>query len=180
MKYFVSRHHGALEWAHRHGIEVHELIAHFDPSIIHDGDLVIGTLPINIVAEVNRRGGEYIHLSLNLPVEARGKELTADDMDAYGASLKKFWVSTDTFSQSRVTVCELDESEGQYGPNYYGHEISTKITQQGAILKLTAPESEIPRDVYIERLPESWRINISLDGDDIDYHVEITDDDEII
>lgn len=52
------------------------------------GDNILGTLPINLVAEVNARGGHYFHLTLELPADARGKELTADDMRHYGARLK--------------------------------------------------------------------------------------------
>jgi CRISPR-associated protein Csx16 len=47
-------------------------------------------LPINLVAEVNARGGTYFHLTLELPSDARGKELTAADMRTYGARLEGY------------------------------------------------------------------------------------------
>ena len=54
------------------------------------GDTVIGTLPVNLVARVCARGGRYLHLSLDLPAEARGRELTADELERYGARLEAY------------------------------------------------------------------------------------------
>jgi CRISPR-associated protein Csx16 len=85
----VTCHPGAAEWARRHGIEAHQ-IDHLHPSSIQPGDLIIGTLPIHLAAEVTRRQARYLHLQLDLPVEARGKELSADAMDSYGARLIEF------------------------------------------------------------------------------------------
>ena len=84
--FFISRHPGAIEWAARHGIMGAELVHHFDPESIEPDDVVIGTLPINLVAAVNSRGGIYQHLSMDLPPKARGKELSTDDMDKYGGT----------------------------------------------------------------------------------------------
>jgi CRISPR-associated protein Csx16 len=87
--YFVSRHPGAIDWAAAQGIEA-ELVTHFDPSIAMDGDVVIGSLPINLVAQVCAQGARYMHLSLVIPAEYRGKELTAELMDEFGAKLEWF------------------------------------------------------------------------------------------
>ncbi|MBE8233044.1 MAG: CRISPR-associated protein Csx16, partial [Endozoicomonadaceae bacterium] len=54
------------------------------------GDIIIGTLPINLVAEVNQRSGRYLHLTLALPSDMRGKELSADALVQYGASLEAY------------------------------------------------------------------------------------------
>ena len=88
--YFISRHPGAAAWAESEGFAVDERLAHFDVNLVQAGDRVLGTLPINLVAEVNARGGAYFHLTLELPAEARGKELTAEDMRTYGARLDEY------------------------------------------------------------------------------------------
>lgn len=92
-QYFVSRHAGAHEWAARQGFEV-EVVTHFDPEVIVDGDIVIGTLPINLADRVCARGGRYLHLTLDLTPAARGVELTADRMEELGARLQEYRVSS--------------------------------------------------------------------------------------
>jgi CRISPR-associated protein Csx16 len=92
-RYFVTRHHGAIQWAVRHGLRARKIEdKHFDPAVVRAGDVVIGTLPIHLVAEVNQRGGHYWHLAMDVPPELRGRELGADDMDACGARLLEFRV----------------------------------------------------------------------------------------
>ena len=88
--YFISRHIGAVDWAESEGFHVDQRLAHFDVTIVQAGDTILGTLPINLVAEVNARDGHYFHLTLELPAEVRGKELTADDMRRYGARLEGY------------------------------------------------------------------------------------------
>lgn len=91
--YFISRHPGAVEWAARRGLRVDEVIEHLDIATIQGGDTVIGTLPIHLAAEVCARRARFLYLSLDLPAEARGRELTADDLDRYGARLEAFRIS---------------------------------------------------------------------------------------
>jgi CRISPR-associated protein Csx16 len=88
--WFVSRHPGAVAWAQRRGLAVDRQLAHLAPEQIAPGDTVIGTLPVNLVARVCARGGRYLHLSLDLPAEARGRELTADELERYGARLEAY------------------------------------------------------------------------------------------
>lgn len=90
--YFVTRHAGAKEWAQRQSMTVDIVIDHLDVGQIQEGDTVIGSLPIHLAAEVCARGARYVHLILDLPAEARGKELAADDMAHYGATLREFKV----------------------------------------------------------------------------------------
>jgi len=90
--FFVSRHPGAVAWAARQGLAVDRLVAHLDTGLIQAGDVVIGTLPVNLAAEVCRRGGRYLHLSLQLPLDMRGRELGAEDMEHYGARLDAYGV----------------------------------------------------------------------------------------
>jgi CRISPR-associated protein Csx16 len=91
--YLVTRHPGAREWAEQEGIAVDRVVDHLDVGQIRDGDVVIGSLPVNLAAEVCARGGRYLHLSLHLPPELRGKELTVEDMRRLGARVEEHVVS---------------------------------------------------------------------------------------
>ena len=91
--YFITRHPGAIEWAARQGIAVDVCLKHLDNlCMLQSGDTVAGILPVNLAAEVCARGVRYLHLSLELPPEARGRELTAGEMTVYGARLEEFMV----------------------------------------------------------------------------------------
>lgn len=91
--YFVTRHPGATEWASQQGIEIDHRIDHIDPAIIERSDTVIGSLPVNLAAKVCQRGGRYFHLSIDIPREIRGKELTVEDMSRCNTRLEEFVVS---------------------------------------------------------------------------------------
>lgn len=90
--WLVSRHAGAILWVEQKGIIVDRLISHLDPSQIKEGDIVIGTLPVNLAEQVCSRGGRFFNLSLDLPPEARGFELSADDLVRFSARLEEFIV----------------------------------------------------------------------------------------
>jgi CRISPR-associated protein Csx16 len=88
----VTRHAGAVEWAKRQGIAIDRMVEHLDPAEVQPGDVVIGTLPIHLAAEVCLRGARYLHLVLDLPPERRGLELTAEEMRRLGARLEEYSV----------------------------------------------------------------------------------------
>lgn len=90
--YFISRHPGARDWAASQGITVDKMLSHFDPLLIQYGDVVLGTLPVNLAAHVCTHGGRYLHLSLDLPAPMRGQELSAVDMSRLGARLEEYQV----------------------------------------------------------------------------------------
>lgn len=90
--YFVTRHPGALEWAARQGLRVDRQLDHLDVAILAPGDVVIGILPVHLAAEVCRRGARFFNLSLDVPPEARGRELGADELERYGARLEEYRV----------------------------------------------------------------------------------------
>lgn len=93
-KYFVTRHRGAVTWAANNGVKARKVnLGSFDPLLVQPGDVVIGTLPVQMIAKVNGRGGHYWHLSMDVPEEHRGKELTAEQMTRFGARLEEFNVS---------------------------------------------------------------------------------------
>jgi len=97
--FLVTRHAGALEWAARQGIHA-EALEHLDVKQIRPGDVVIGTLPVHLAAEICARGGRYVHLSMEVPQEARGRELTADDMERFNARLEEFEVYRKPFQKA--------------------------------------------------------------------------------
>ncbi|MDW8324914.1 MAG: CRISPR-associated protein Csx16, partial [Burkholderiales bacterium] len=55
--WFVSRHPGAIKWAARKGIRVDRQVDHLDVDVVQAGDVVIGTLPVHLAAEVCARPG---------------------------------------------------------------------------------------------------------------------------
>lgn len=87
----VTRHPGTLDWLSRQGVEAQRIVAHLNIEELGCGDNVIGTLPVDKIAAVWRRGARYYHLCVNMPFAARGTELTADDLDRYGAVLGCFY-----------------------------------------------------------------------------------------
>jgi CRISPR-associated protein Csx16 len=87
--YFVTRHAGALEWAARQGIKA-QTVTHLDTHNVKPGDTVIGTLPVNLIAEINAKGASYLHLVINVPEKDRGRNLTADEMENFGAVLEGY------------------------------------------------------------------------------------------
>lgn len=90
--YFVSRHSGAREWARARELGVDHWVEHVDIAKVKFGDVVIGTLPVQLAAAVQEHGGRYLHLSIDLPAELRGRELSADQMDSAGARLEEYRV----------------------------------------------------------------------------------------
>jgi CRISPR-associated protein Csx16 len=92
ISWFVSRHQGAKEWLERQGWPVERQVSHLLPAEVSAGDQVYGTLPVHLAAELCARGARYYHLILDLPANARGRELTADELDQYDARLVRFQV----------------------------------------------------------------------------------------
>lgn len=92
--WLITRHPGAVEWAARQGLRVDHRISHLDPANIGPGDVVIGTLPVHLAAQVCAHGARFLNLSLDLPSEVRGRELSADELEAYGARLEEYRVES--------------------------------------------------------------------------------------
>jgi CRISPR-associated protein Csx16 len=88
--YFISRHPGAIAWAEQQGVSVDQRINHLDIALIQPGDTVIGSLPVNLAAQVCDKGACYVHLSLNVPAHWRGLELSVEQMSECGARLERF------------------------------------------------------------------------------------------
>jgi len=90
--FFITRHPGAREWARQEGIKVDFVFAHLDSRILRPGDVVIGTLPVHLAAQVCALGGRYYNLSLATPPGRRGSEFSANDLRAFGACLEEYMV----------------------------------------------------------------------------------------
>ena len=90
--FFISRHPGARDWAEARGVPVDRWVDHLDLDSVAPGDRVLGTLPVHLAAAVCERGARYAHLTLELPADLRGHELTGADMERLGARLETFEV----------------------------------------------------------------------------------------
>lgn len=95
--WIVSRHAGALAWLAAEGWHGTQ-IDHLDIDCVAAHDVVIGTLPANLAAEVCAKGARYIHLALRIPLELRGVELNLQQMMTYGASLRAYDVKEYAFN----------------------------------------------------------------------------------
>jgi len=95
--HIITRHKGAIEWLEKKGYKG-EIS---DTAVVEKykkGDAVIGVLPIHIICELEKKGVETILIQMpTIPPEARGKEITPEDMDKYGAKLL------------RIKKCECEE-----------------------------------------------------------------------
>lgn len=92
---FITRHQGAIQWAKEQGVEVDRLLTHLEADEISQltkNDTVLGILPVNLACEVCKQGARYYHLALDLPPNARGVELTAEEMTTYGAKLIQYHI----------------------------------------------------------------------------------------
>lgn len=94
--FFISRHPGAIEWATRQHLSVDRFVAHLDQAQVQAGDTVIGSLPVNLAAQVCAAGAAYWHLSVALPAELRGRELSADELEQMGARVESFDIRSTT------------------------------------------------------------------------------------
>ena len=74
--WFISRHPGAIKWVKLQNIQIDRFESHLDTSLVQAGDVVIGTLPIHLAAEVCQKGVKFYFLSINVTPEQRGTELT--------------------------------------------------------------------------------------------------------
>ncbi|WGE83002.1 CRISPR-associated protein Csx16 [Actinobacillus equuli] len=90
--WFISRHQGAIKWIKQQAIHIDRFESHLDVAEIQADDIVIGTLPIHLAAEVCRKGAKFYFLSVNVKAEQRGTELTAQQLTEQSCSLQPYWV----------------------------------------------------------------------------------------
>ena len=92
--FFISRHPGAVAWAAEQGLQIDRCEPHLDAAQVKPGDIVIGTLPVHLAAAVCGQGARFFNLSLDLPAQWRGRELSADELRQCQARLECFEVKT--------------------------------------------------------------------------------------
>lgn len=90
--YFVSRHPGAKAWAENEALNIDCYLQHIQIEQVTAGDCVFGSLPVNLVAELNAKGVRYFHLTLPLTAALRGQEITAAQMKKLGAGIQEYQV----------------------------------------------------------------------------------------
>lgn len=101
--YFVTRHLGALAWAEQNHLHFDVHLEHLlDLQQLNANDVIIGTLPINMVFQLNQKGVRYIHLSLDIPPQLRGVELNVEQLHACKAALEEFVVQKKVFDMSAL------------------------------------------------------------------------------
>lgn len=98
--YFVSRHEGAKSWIRYMGqsnllpLKVDLVLDHLSLDQVFPGDVVLGNLPLHIIECIQERGGQFVHLELDIPVELREQELTATQLAKFNARLVPYRVSS--------------------------------------------------------------------------------------
>lgn len=93
MIYFVSRHPGAVDWIKQQAEwKIDCFVPHLDTAVLRAGDVVLGTLPLYLAAEVCEAGIEFYFLQLPQQEDKRGSEYSAAEMDLMGCRLRRFVV----------------------------------------------------------------------------------------
>jgi CRISPR-associated protein Csx16 len=93
--YVVSRHAGAVEWVRRRLPVADELqvLAHVpEDQVFKPGDRVCGVLPLALAARICLQGAAPMVIDVNLPLDMRGRELSADELEALQARLVRYEV----------------------------------------------------------------------------------------
>ena len=89
----VTRHPGLLEVLRERGVvpqNCEDYYSHVTPELVR-GKAVIGVLPLHLAAEAD----SVTEVALNLPPEARGRELTADEV-------RKYMIGVHTYKVTRI------------------------------------------------------------------------------
>lgn len=90
--WFISRHPGAIAWAHAHNLGNARFCAHLDVNEVARGDTVIGTLPVHLAGQVCARGARFLALTMDVPENKRGNDISSEEMSALHCSLKEFCI----------------------------------------------------------------------------------------
>jgi len=85
----VTRHKGALEWIQKHHPEFGDAeVVEYARKKDLVGCRIVGVLPIPLAALC----GEYWHLDMPVPPEARGKEISCRDMERFHCRIQEYLV----------------------------------------------------------------------------------------
>ena len=80
----VSRHKSTVEYL-KTIFGNAEVVDHLTPEDIEKikGKIVVGNLPIDMIAELLKNGNRFVLVTLNVPRELRGKELSLKEVKKY-------------------------------------------------------------------------------------------------
>lgn len=93
--YLVTRHSGTLDWAYRQGLAVDRTLEHLEPAdleTLRPGDVMIGSLPVHLAAQVCARGARFVNLSMEVSRDLRGQELDAAALERLGVRLEGYQI----------------------------------------------------------------------------------------
>lgn len=86
----ITRHQGLVDWLKKHYNITGTIIPHVTNPNLLTGRIVIGILPLHLAAKAQ----EIWTIDMpNLPAEKRGQEVTAEEMEQFGATLSKYKVT---------------------------------------------------------------------------------------
>lgn len=90
--YFVSRHQGAREWMaalqdQPGQPQIDYWVDHLEAAALQPGDLVVGTLPVSEIINIQARHARFKALVMDVPEALRGTELSQQQMVDCGAHL---------------------------------------------------------------------------------------------
>jgi len=88
----VTRHPALVAWLGQEGISIDSFQQHLDISGVSEGDIVVGNLPVHLAAEVCEKGASYVNISVDVPRELRGQELSLADLERYDCRLEGYSV----------------------------------------------------------------------------------------
>lgn len=91
----VTRHPGAAAWVQRVLGRPVRCVTHLHESELVAGTRYYGVFPLNLAAAICTAGAECWAISLQVPPELRGQELTATQLDQLGARLVRYTVRAD-------------------------------------------------------------------------------------
>lgn len=87
----VTRHLGTVEWLHRQGVSG-RVISRATPEDV-DGNIVVGNPPLHLAYLAKKVG--IVDLP-DLPGRLRGRELSANQMETYGAKVTWYTITRET------------------------------------------------------------------------------------
>ena len=106
--YLITRHEGTRRWVDimarkgRLPFNVDMRLEHLDPSLLKEGDVVVGTVPLRVANDLYKKGVTFWSLDIEVPPELRGQELSAVYLAKFGARFTRYEVQS--FEQSEIAA----------------------------------------------------------------------------
>jgi CRISPR-associated protein Csx16 len=91
--WFVSGHLGSINWIKKQSTHIDHFVSHLDETAkLNCGDIVIGSLPIHLIAQLNSQGIRFISFQLDLPEHSRETELTEQQLTKLNVKMQEYIV----------------------------------------------------------------------------------------